>query len=417
MAPARPVVFLHVGAMKTGTTFLQQLMSANKRELAEAGYLFPGKRWFEQAQAARDILGLVKDPRLEKSITGKWPLLVSEMLEYDGQASIFSMELLSLAHDQGARRVTDSLAGATVHVVLTVRDAIATIPAQWQTLVRTGGAKSWPTFAAAVVASDRSDNKAPAVRKLLHAQGIPRMLDVWGKVVPTEQIHVVTVPPPGNPASLLWERFASVVGVDPGICRIPSRRRNASLGHPSADLMRRVNRYLGPVPLSDYGPTMKTHLAQVVLSNQAVSEDRITNSRAVDKFAVDLNRRTRSAIKASGVHLVGDLSDLPLKTDQTHPKVLTEPSKDELLVAAAAAMDGMNGLIKERARKLRRRGIDVEGLLMPAGLGTDGPTTPARWSGAQDPVEVAAAEIANQARVAIDLRRRLLDHRTAAQSS
>ena len=417
MAPARPVVFLHVGAMKTGTTFLQQLMSANKRELAEAGYLFPGERWLQQAQAARDIMDRAKDPGLKESVSGKWARLASQMLEYDGHASIFSMEFLSLANDQGARRVTESLAGATVHVVLTVRDAIGTIPGQWQTYVRNGGTKSWPAYAAAVASSDREATKPVIAKKLLRAQGIPRMLDVWGKVVPAERIHVVTVPRPGSPPDLLWERFASVVGVDPETCQVPRPKTNASLGHASADLMRRVNRHLGQVPLSDYRQTMKMHLAQVVLSRQATDEERPTNSRAVDKFAVDLNRRTRSAIQSSGVHLVGDLRDLPLKADGTHPKKITAPSEGELLTAAAGAMDGMNGLIKARARMLRSVGVDVEHEVTPEGLGTDGPTTPARWAGAQEPVTVAATEIATQARVAIDLRRRFIDHQAAARSS
>ena len=417
MAPARPVVFLHIGAMKTGTTFLQRLMSANKRELAEAGYLFPGDRWFQQAQAARDVLDRAKDLALKESVTGKWARMSSEMLEYDGHASIFSMEFLSLASDRGAQRVTESLAGATVHVVLTVRDAISTIPGQWQTFVRNGGTRSWPAFAAAVASGDREATKPVVAKKLLRAQGIARMLEVWEKVVPTERIHVVTVPRPGSPPGLLWERFASVVGVDPEVCPIRPRRTNASLGHPSTDLMRRVNRHLGPVPLSDYRQTMKMHLAQVVLSQQATNEERPVNSRALDKFAVDLNRQTRSAIEATGVHLVGDLSDLPLRADKNHPRRLTEPSEAELLAAATAAMDGMNGLIKARARMLRDVGVEVERELTPAGLGTDGPTAPERWTGAQDPVQVAAAEIATQARVAIDLRRRFIDHQAAARSS
>ena len=50
MRGRKPVVFLHIGAMKTGTTFLQQLMSANKEDLLKAGFLFPGdsgpsRRW------------------------------------------------------------------------------------------------------------------------------------------------------------------------------------------------------------------------------------------------------------------------------------------------------------------------------------------------------------------------------------
>ena len=45
-----PVVFLHIGAMKTGTTYLQQVLIQNKEALADHGYLFPGARWGDQAQ-------------------------------------------------------------------------------------------------------------------------------------------------------------------------------------------------------------------------------------------------------------------------------------------------------------------------------------------------------------------------------
>jgi hypothetical protein len=35
-------VFFHVGLMKSGTTFLQGRLNANRRLLAEQGVLFPG---------------------------------------------------------------------------------------------------------------------------------------------------------------------------------------------------------------------------------------------------------------------------------------------------------------------------------------------------------------------------------------
>ena len=39
-----------------------------------------------------------------------------------------------------------SLGSAEVHVVITVRDAAATIPAQWQTAVRNGSTLRWEDF-------------------------------------------------------------------------------------------------------------------------------------------------------------------------------------------------------------------------------------------------------------------------------
>jgi hypothetical protein len=138
-------VFLHIGPMKTGTTFLQQVMAASKDEMAAAGYLFPGDTWARQVRGTRDVLGLDQwDPRMKAATAGAWAGLVREILEHPGTASVVSMEFLSFARRRGAARVVRSLAPADVHVVLTVRDALDTIPSLWQTAVHNGSAASWP---------------------------------------------------------------------------------------------------------------------------------------------------------------------------------------------------------------------------------------------------------------------------------
>jgi len=68
----------------------------------------------------------------------------------------------------------------------------------------------------------------------------------------------VLVPAPGARPALLWERFASVFGVDPAVCTPPARQRNASLGYASADLMRRVNVELADLGMQAYAKTMKS---------------------------------------------------------------------------------------------------------------------------------------------------------------
>ena len=105
------------------------------------------------------------DPALRAQCAGKWRKLVDEMLAYDGTASVFSMEFLSYASPDEAKRITKSLSKAEVHVVLTVRDATGAIPAQWQTFSRNGGVVSWPDFARGAV----SVNGAPVRGEL--AQG------------------------------------------------------------------------------------------------------------------------------------------------------------------------------------------------------------------------------------------------------
>jgi hypothetical protein len=52
---ARRVV-LHVGAMKSGTSYLQRLLMENRELLGERGVLLPGQSWRDQVRGVVDVL-------------------------------------------------------------------------------------------------------------------------------------------------------------------------------------------------------------------------------------------------------------------------------------------------------------------------------------------------------------------------
>jgi hypothetical protein len=403
-------IFLHIGAMKTGTTFLQQLMIDNRDQLAAAGYLFPGRPWGRQVRAAQDVLySDFKDPKLQAATRGAWQVMARQMLDHEGPACIFSMEFLSFAGTAQAERIVGTLAPAPVHVVLTVRDATATIPAHWQTTVRSGRTTSWPDFMQAIRKSPgplaRLTRSAdPAFERFRRSQDVARMLGVWRDRLPPERIHVVTVPPRGSDPRLLWDRFAQVVGLDPDAYRSPTSVANTSLGYPSAELLRRVNQELGELLPTDYNPTLRDHLAARVLSQRSSEESGTRLDRATYEFALDWNQRTREAVLDSGASVTGDLEDLPVTPAEDRHQGLDEahrpPSDAELLAAAQDAVESMHTLVARRARRVRREGGHVD----PALLTSVTPEPPA-WTRTADPVSAAVVEIARLCRTAVDLRR------------
>ncbi len=409
---SRPVIYLHVGAMKTGTTFVQHLMQVNRDNLLAAGFLVPGDR-NEQGYATRDILGTAhKTPEMLALCEGVWARLAGQMFAHKGTASIFSHEFLSFADSEQAQRVVGSLEGADVHVILTVRDTSGALPSQWQTSSRNGGTANWPRFARSVQKGVRGSGppRGQGARTFLRAQDIPRMLEVWGATVPPERLHVVTVPRSRNDPLLLWKRFARVVGVDPEVCSIPAQRDNPSLGYPSAELMRRINVALGKLPPGQYEPTLKAELATRILALRAPLEYPPALDLRTRRFAISWNRRVRRAIRASGAHLVGPLGDLPrqLPADvvKTLPKRLTVPTDEELLAAAETARDGLLALIQRREHHLHRS--EANGV--PP---SDAPTSAQRWHDEESPVKAAVAELVALVRTAIDLDQQL--KKTAAQ--
>ena len=73
-------VFLHIGAIKTGTTYIQTVLRENRERLIEEGVLFPGRRWRNQVSAVEDVLrlGKTRDGRPMPSAR-PWPRLVEEL--------------------------------------------------------------------------------------------------------------------------------------------------------------------------------------------------------------------------------------------------------------------------------------------------------------------------------------------------
>jgi len=421
LTAARPTVYLHIGAMKTGTTFLQKFMFANQDNLGAAGVLVAGDSTHEQALAVRDILHgpTIADPEIRAKCEGRWGSLRGEMLAHRGP-SLFSMEFLSFANHERAARVVGSLRDADVHVVLTVRDARRALPAQWQTLCRNGGTLPWAQFlrAAERVIQDGSSARGAGARAFQRTQGIPRMIQTWAPLVPAGHLHVITVPPPGSDPGELWRRFASVVGVAPEVATTTTTTVNPSIGQASAELMRRVNVRLqrrGEVRMTDYARVMKVHVARA-LAARADSEERAVLDRGTMRTAGDWNSQVHQAAEAAGAHVVGSRDDLPTAFPAdllaAAPVELTTPRRREILGAAAAARDALLNLREVyRAELGEPRGASRDDAGPHRG---DPPTRPSRWREQRPPVTAAVDEVTELVAHALELRRRVIDRRTAS---
>lgn len=381
--------------MKTGTTSLQNLLESNRNRLSSAGFCFPGRTWSDQGQAARNVLFSDSAEVGVKGAQGSWSAMAEQMLRHEGRGSIFSMEFLSFADRAQAARVVGSLDGAEVQVILTVRDARRAIPAQWQTSCRNAGTVPWPRFLRGVRESLTAEGspRSPAARLFQRTQGIPRMLDVWAPLVGPDRLHVVTVPGRGSPPRLLWERFASVIGVDPEVCVDPPGYSNVSLGHASTEFLRLLNVEVGDLSRQDYQRVVKGPLARVILEARSELEGPVRLHRAGTAVAAEWNRQVRSAILDSGAQVVGSLSDLPVgDPDPDAPPRLERPAPADLLAAAATARDGLT-LLREhlRAKASTQRGAAPGPTRRPSTL--TAPTTLDHWAGEGDPVGAAVAEV------------------------
>lgn len=413
VAEGPDAVFLHIGAMKTGTSYIQQLLLENESALSAEGMLFPSDPgWGVQVRGVRDILRLGADPYKEAAAVGAWRELRQQIFKHDGRAAVISMEFLSFAHETRAKALIESLAPADVHVVVTIRDAGRVLPAQWQESTQNRGLASWQEYTDAVL-SEGSARQSPAWRASMRALNVPRMLAAWAPLVPSRRLHLVMVPPPGSPSTLLWERFAAALGLDPSRFEPPREHSNPSLGYVSADLMRRANEHLRKLPPMTYQTTVKYFLCKQVLAGRT-GEPRVAMTEALNDFATDWNAKTVSAITATGGRVYGDLSDLDLLPGPT-VEVIEELPRVDLLTAAADAMVGLRQLIDLRMRRLEKVKTDLA-----SGRRNDdrddepetyaAPRRPKRraytrsWRDHPDPVAAAAADVAAAIKEAVDVR-------------
>lgn len=310
-------VVLHVGLMKSGTSYLQGRLSG----LRSGGFLFPGEAWRDQVVAVSDVLG--RSQRADGDFEGAWARLVADIGAWDGTA-IVSMEFLGPATPEQIATVVGSFA-CPVEVVLTARDLGRAVPAMWQESVKNGRSWSFGEYVAAL----RAD-PAHGFWRQQDALGVAQR---WSAAAP---VTLVTVPPPSSAADLLWRRFCAATGLPEDACPEPATG-NESLGAASTGLLRMVNETLRvrDLPWASYSRHVKFGLAKSVLADRRAGEAPI--GFKVPRWLRARASEQRAALE--GTRVVGSLDDLvPLDTKGADPDKVTERDRLDAAVAAISAL-------------------------------------------------------------------------------
>jgi hypothetical protein len=344
-------VLLHVGTPKTGTSYLQHVLFHNRRLLRLRGVSYPADRFDAHFLAALDLMRMPWGG-LEAQAIGRWDRLAEKVRDFHG-TSIISHEILATASRAQIGHALESLGhgrGAEIHLVLSVRDLVRQIPAEWQENVKHRAALSYGAFLDQIQ-DPRREGRIPTW--FWGVQEIPDILDRWGHDLPPEHVHVVTVPPAGGSPDLLWKRFVDAFGLDGIDLQLDGERVNPSLGSAETTLIRRINRAaneeLDPV---HYRPLVRELLAHQTLSRRTETP-RLALPPDVHPWATELEEAWIEEVRRRGYDVVGDLDDLrgaPPVTEYADPD-----HPDESLVAGAA-VDALKAVLLDHARLQRELG-------------------------------------------------------------
>jgi hypothetical protein len=342
---SRRRVLVHVGAPKTGTSFVQDVLWLNRDALAAQGVLYPADRFDEHFLAALDLMEL-QWGGLETQAVGAWDRLAQRVRDWSGTA-IVSHEILATATRQQVQRALASFGeGSEVHVVLSARDLVRQLPAEWQENVKHRRTIGYRAFLDKVTDPSRDGELASW---FWGVQEVPDILDRWGSTLPPEQVHLVTVPRPGAPRDLLWHRFASVLGLDPDALAAETSRANPSLGVPETVLVRRLNQRVnrGVLANEDYRLLVRELLAHRTLSQRNESP-RLALPEDVRAWAVQLSETWIRELATRGYDVVGSLDDL--RPEPADAAAYADPDTPDEHAVADAAVQSLVTLLEESSR-------------------------------------------------------------------
>jgi hypothetical protein len=320
-------VHLHIGLPKTGTTFLQTTMWENRRVLRKQGFLYPGTSRMDHYHASQEVRG-ASAARMGRN-AGSWQRLVDKLARWEGDGLV-SHEFFSMATAQQARAAVEALAPADVRLVVTVRSYVLQFPAVWQEALKMNSDLGFDEF------MDRALTGKLRGGWSWQSQDIPRVLGNWSEAVPTDRITVVTVPPPGSPRGLLWERWKQAIGIDDSGFDLDVSYANESLGAAQAALLMRVKPYLsGPLEIGN----VRHRWVRKYFGHEVLVPQRGERFGPRPHHVAELVARSATAkewVEDRGIAVVGDLDDL-LSTavpEGTHPEDV--PDREIVEVAARA---------------------------------------------------------------------------------
>lgn len=338
------VVYLHVGAPKTGTTYLQDRLFANRSALSAHGVHYPTGVRGDMFGAALDLIDRRWGGQRE-NVHGEWDALMGRVRRASGTALV-SHEILAGARSDQVARVMKDLADAEVHLVYSARDIARQIPAEWQESIKHRNKRSFKRFLRQVQEAERRDSTLWFWR----AQGLPDVLNRWAQGLPPERVHLVTVPQPGAPRDELWHRYCRAFGFDPALAPQETARANPSIGIDETALLRKLNVALVEAGLDSaaYRQVVRQLLVHETLATRPKMR-KVTLPPRLRGWALEVADEWREWVEGSGIDVVGDLEDLrPVFPDDD---AWDNPDRPKARRMNDAAIDALVAVIMEVAER------------------------------------------------------------------
>lgn len=223
----------HVGLMKSGTTYIQEILSRSKDLLASQGWHYPGRR-LNQQHACYSLCG--KDiPWVKSGYPGKLGSDLVRSIRGNSQNLILSAEALSVLNKDAIARFLAKV-GRPDKVVFTIRGLGRTLPSAWQQYLKGGGKASFMEFVA------RLTEQRGKLEGFWTTYAYGHSVQRWSEFAPVE---AVILPAARSSDDELWHMFRLSSGLpEIPVQDIPVEKTNVSLSVEAANILRQMNKFL-----------------------------------------------------------------------------------------------------------------------------------------------------------------------------
>lgn len=221
-------LILHIGLMKTGTTYIQNILSENRKLMKKNGWIYPGDL-LNQQHAFYNILKS-EIPWIQKNYSAN-QVRGDELIKLINNPSeniIVSSEALSSVSPNGVNMLFDIIENRfkleNVHLIVTARSISKLIPSFWQQALKTGTTENLQEYTERFISSYWDPNTA---NHKIH--NIHYCLSTWNKYVNPKNMHLVIVPNKDDTEETLWETFSkplTTIGFKPFVPSITKQKND-----------------------------------------------------------------------------------------------------------------------------------------------------------------------------------------------
>lgn len=340
-------IVLHVGTMKSGTTYLQHALAALDQQLSASDWLYP-PTWLpgevpNHQAAFYHLLGSAIPWVREETDQTLWADQADAMLRaqraWPGPV-LLSSEALASLDPEGVRKCLDLFNGTPVEVVITARDLGRIIPSWWQQSVRAGSVAGLDQLLGWLAAAwDDPSVANPTAATFWRSHRLAHVAGRWVDEVGAPAVRVVTLPRSGSRE--LFGRFHAGVGLPAEVPTAPPPlnlgQSNVGATAPEAAVLLSFVRRL-----VEEGVDQKERAARVrelLEKSLADRPDRGAPVRLPSDWLPEVSRwaeQDLAELRAQGVKVIGDPADLLV--DPAEHASAAEAVEVEQVAAAAAAI-------------------------------------------------------------------------------